>query len=333
MNTKLQKKTVVGINGFGRFGLHLLKYWLTRQENSSFLIQYINDENLNIDQCLEIILNDKFVTFHKYKIKKINNIIRFIHADGLVAEIEFTKNKSSDISWLGKPKIFMECSGRNVVKKDCLKFIKGETELVVISATSWDVDSTIVFGYNEKDFDNKFKVISYGSCTVNAFLPLANLINNKYGIVNSDVNVIHNIQEYKLSDNYTLTRKFCTLEKQGPALLPFLNEDNFNVNYTVIPYPGVSTFDFRFTLQDKVNTLDFIDFLENELKNNQIGNLYEIMEDDLGPEVVNCTTYSAVIIKNQIKVRDDQVYLFSYFDNENSVNRYYDLIEHILLSY
>ena len=327
---KLNEKTIIGLNGFGRFGLHLLKYWLSRQNDSNFCIKFINDENLDIDQCLNIILNDKFVTFHKFKIKKINNTIRFIHPDGLTVEIEFTKDKSKEISWLGKPKIFMECSGGNVIKKDCLKFLKGTTELVVISATSYDVDATLVYGYNHHDFHKNYDVISYGSCTVNAYLPIANLINEQYGIISSDVNVIHNIQEYKLNDNYTLTRKFCTLEKQGPALLPFLNENNFNVNYTVIPYPGVSTFDFRFTLKNKTNTADFTKFLENKFKDNQIGNLYELMQDDLGPEVVNCSTYSAVIIKNQIKVRDNQVYLFSYFDNENSVNRYYDLIEYIL---
>ena len=29
---------IVGINGFGRFGLHLLKYWLDRNLDSKFKI-------------------------------------------------------------------------------------------------------------------------------------------------------------------------------------------------------------------------------------------------------------------------------------------------------
>ena len=41
-------KSVVGINGFGRFGLHLLKYWLDRSSKSSFKIDYINDDYLDI---------------------------------------------------------------------------------------------------------------------------------------------------------------------------------------------------------------------------------------------------------------------------------------------
>ena len=39
-----------GINGFGRFGLHLLKYWLDRNDISKFTISYINDDFLNINQ-------------------------------------------------------------------------------------------------------------------------------------------------------------------------------------------------------------------------------------------------------------------------------------------
>ena len=42
-------KKKAGINGFGRFGLHLIKYWLDRHEESDFTINYINDDTLTID--------------------------------------------------------------------------------------------------------------------------------------------------------------------------------------------------------------------------------------------------------------------------------------------
>ena len=37
-------KKNTGINGFGRVGLHLLKYWLDRNDESNFDIKYINDD-------------------------------------------------------------------------------------------------------------------------------------------------------------------------------------------------------------------------------------------------------------------------------------------------
>ena len=49
-------KKSAGINGFGRFGLHLLKYWLDRNNEANFTIYYINDDTLTIFQSYEIII-------------------------------------------------------------------------------------------------------------------------------------------------------------------------------------------------------------------------------------------------------------------------------------
>ncbi len=57
--------------------------------------------------------------------------------------------------------------------------------------------------------------------------------------------------------------------------------------------------------------------------------MYDFEETDVGGEVINCTTYSAVFIKDQVKVLNDQIYLQGYIDTENSVNRYYDLVNYI----
>ena len=81
---------------------------------------------------------------------------------------------------------------------------------------------------------------------MNAYMPFANWIDKNYGIADSDVNVIHNIQKYRLQDNNTLNRKFCTLEESAKLLMDSINDNNFLVNYTVIPYAGVSMIDFRF---------------------------------------------------------------------------------------
>ena len=322
-------KKEAAINGFGRFGLHLLKYWLDRNEDSDFKINYINDEKITIDQAYKILTSDSKVIFNKYKIKKIDGRIRFLKPNGVAEEIEYTNTIKTKIPWLGKPELFFECSGRNTIKKDCRKFLKGKTKVIIISATSWDSDKTLVYSFNNEDYSKKYKIISYGSCTVNAFVPLGAYLNKLYGIMDADVNVVHNIQKYRLKDNNTLNRKFCTLEKSGPQLLKFLNKKNFTVNYTVVPYTGVSMIDFRFRLK-KCPSLDkFIETIESSIRNGELKGLYNIHDQDRGPEVHNCTPYSAVFIKENIKIIKDQVYIFAYFDNENSVNRYYDLANYI----
>ena len=150
---KLKKKA--GINGFGRFGLHIIKYWLDRNEESSFSINYINDDVLTIDQSIEILKKDRTVFFNKYKIKKVENKIRFLKPDGSIYEIEYCNKGKSHISWLGKPELFFECSGKNTLKKDCSRFLKDKTKVVIISATSWDADKTFLYGFNNNEHKTK----------------------------------------------------------------------------------------------------------------------------------------------------------------------------------
>ncbi len=320
---------IAGINGFGRFGLHLLKYWLDRSHQAHFSIRYINDDTLTAQDAYSIITTDKAVHFNKYTVELFDGTFIFKRPDGAVMRIEFTHARKDAVSWLGKPHFFFECSGKNSVVKDCKIFLRNNTKHVIISCTSWDADKTLIYGFNHKEFNSKFKIISYGSCTVNAYVPLAVYLHEKYGIAESDANFIHNIQSYKLASFKTLNRKFCTLERSGQRLLSFLNENNFTVNYTVVPYTGVSIFDFRFKLNKATTKEKFIQGLDDTILTGMLKGLYTIDDIDKGPEIYNCTTYSAVFIRDKIKLISDNLYLFGYFDNENSVNRYYDLVDYI----
>jgi len=322
-------ESIVGINGFGRFGLHLLKYWLDRNLDSKFNIGFINDDSLSIDQAIEIIKSDEAVIFNKYKVQKLGDTLRILEPNGNVHAIEYTSCAKNNIPWIGVPDLIFECSGKNTVKEDCLIYMTGKTKHVIISATSWDADKTIVYGFNQKKYSDKDKIISYGSCTVNAFVPLATYINKHYEILDADLNVVHNILKYRIEDNITLNRKFCTLEKSAVTLLSFINNSNFTVNYTVVPYTGVSMIDFRFRVNECPKLNQFIKELEISINKGQLHGLYDIDEVDIGPDVHNCTVFSSVFIKEGIKIINDQIYLFAYFDNENSVNRFYDLADYI----
>jgi len=143
------------------------------------------------------------------------------------------------------------------------------------------------------------------------------------------VNVVHNLPEYQIEGSGTLRRTACTLEKVAPHLLDFLSVDNFRVNYTLVPYTGVSMIDFRFQLASDVSTNDLRQFLSNEITDGPLCGLYDLIPDDTGPEPHKFTPYSAVLISSGISVLSRNVYIPAYFDNENSVNRYFDVINHV----
>jgi glyceraldehyde 3-phosphate dehydrogenase len=324
-----QKKITAGINGFGRFGLHLIKYWLDRADSANFEILYINDDFLKLKKSFDILITDKYVNFEKYKVLISQNKLIFEKPDGFRKEIEYTNSPKDAIPWTGNTDLFLECSGKNPSINDCQPYITGKTKLVIISQTSWDAQKTLVYGFNHTEFNKNLKIVSYGSCTVNSYVALANYIHKKYTILDSDINYIHNLPQYQLENFNTLNRKSCSLEKSGPLLLNFINEKNFTINYTIIPYSGNSTLDFRFRLQKKVDLEKFLQDLKHQFVEGELKDLYQLEEVDTGPEAHVGTPFSAVFIKDKARIVGDNVYLFGYFDNENSANRYYDLTNYI----
>lgn len=319
---------VTGINGFGRFSLHLLKWWLDRRNTSNFSIEFINDDVLSLEQACDIITSDPYVRFDAYQIKRTADALLFTDANGATHSITYTNALLAAIPWRGEPDVVFECSGKATEAARCRTYLTGRTQLVLISATSWDADATLVYGFNHDAFTpDRHRIVSYGSCTVNAYVPLAQWVNDRFGIVDSDVNVVHNIVLHRLSQHNTLQRKFCTLERSAPLLLPFLDESrNFIVTYSVVPWAGVSMIDFRFRLARPAGR----EAIEAALAEAFAGGgglegLYRLVPHDEGPEAHQCTWASAVLVSDGIKVRGDNVYLPGYFDTENSVNRFFDL--------
>ncbi|MCB9557059.1 MAG: hypothetical protein H6707_13205 [Deltaproteobacteria bacterium] len=322
-----------GINGFGRFGLHLLKYWLDRADRAAFSIQYINDARLDRAKALEIIASDPYVDFRDYRFETNDDGFTISGRDGLEQRIVYSNAPTqNEIPWLGSPRLFLECSGDYTAASRSRAYLRDSTTLVLISATSWDADATLVYGHNHQTFDRaKHRVISYGSCTVNGYVPLADYIEAQYGVIDSDVHVVHNVPLYRVGEHKTLQRKFCTLERSGPLLLPFIDQNkNFAVIYSIVPWAGTSMIDFRFRLRTPPTREQFFeDFRRAIDPGGRLDGLYGLDQADVGPQALNCTPHSAVIIANGVRMLGDNLYLQAYFDTENSVNRYFDLTDYL----
>src|SRR3989344_2632696 len=107
----------------------------------------------------------------------------------------------------GEQGIFFECSGGRSSGADlCRPFLVGKAKTVIVSATCYDADATLVMGYNHESFDpTKHKVVSYGSCTVNPGVVLTATMNDMFCVVGCTVHVIHNVQEHRLLYSETQT--------------------------------------------------------------------------------------------------------------------------------
>lgn len=319
-------KKIASLNGFGRFGLHFLNYYIERAQSSSFYLKYINDEQLSVNQMVEIIKSDRYVRILENCNIFVEHNSIFLRQDSKSIEIELSNMPISDFL-KGKQGIFFECSGQYTNVSDFPE--EGLLQRIYISATSVTAHKTLIVGFNEANYRENDKFISYGSCTVNAYVPLAYTIHNKFGIIDSDVNVIHNVPEYKLHEiPNCFERRDCTLNFMGPKLLNFLTSKNFNVNYTLVPISGVSRIDMRFRLKKDFSLQSVLTFID-QISAPRGNKLYKVHDVDPGQYSALLSRFSAEIILEQSRKSGDNLYLSAYFDTENSVNRYYDLIESI----
>jgi hypothetical protein len=69
--------------------------------------------------------------------------------------------------------------------------------------------------------------------------------------------------------------------------------------------------------------------LKQATQTGRLADLYGMVAVDQGPEEHILTPFSAVFIEENVKLLGDNLYIQAYFDTENSVNRYHDLVNYV----
>ena len=64
---------------------------------------------------------------------------------------------------------------------------------VLISAPAKNPDFTVVYGVNDKDLIDSYKIISNASCTTNCLAPLAYLLEDSIGIESGYMTTVHSV--------------------------------------------------------------------------------------------------------------------------------------------
>lgn len=88
--------------------------------------------------------------------------------------------------------IVLECTGRFKGKEDASVHVEvGGAKGVIISAPADSSTPTVVYGVNENILTKEMTVISGASCTTNCLAPVAQVLNEKFGIVNGFMTTVH----------------------------------------------------------------------------------------------------------------------------------------------
>lgn len=94
--------------------------------------------------------------------------------------------KQYEIDWV------VDCTGHFTKREAAQKHLDAGAGAVLISAPAHDEDVCIIPGINMHLFEKgKHKIVSLGSCTSNAFLPMLNLVHDTFGIQTGAMTTIH----------------------------------------------------------------------------------------------------------------------------------------------
>ena len=174
----------VAINGFGRIGR--LVYRRIYQLDGIDVVA-IND--LTTPKALAHLL--KYDTAHGRFNADVKSTDNSIIVDGDEIRI-YAEKDPAKIPWKQhEVDVVLECTGFFTDKAKAEAHLTAGARKVVISAPATGDLKTIVFNVNHNILDGSETIISCASCTTNCLAPMAQVLDEKYGIVGGLMTTVH----------------------------------------------------------------------------------------------------------------------------------------------
>ena len=179
-------KVRVAINGFGRIGRLVLRAALVSgrddiefvavndlapAEQNAYLLQY---DSVHGKLPMDVKLDGEYIIVGNQKIQ-------------CIAEKDPTKLpwRAMDID------IVMECTGIFTAADKARVHLDCGAKRVLVSAPSSGADKTIVFGVNQDTLTADDLIVSNASCTTNCLAPVAQVLDNAFGIESGWMTTVH----------------------------------------------------------------------------------------------------------------------------------------------
>src|ERR1051325_10846144 len=174
----------VAINGFGRIGR--LVY---RQIHGLEGIEVVAINDLTSPKVLAHLLKyDSAQGRFEEEVKSTENSI-VVNGDNVRI---YAQKDPAQIPWKGHDvDVVLECTGFFTDKTKAEAHLKAGAKRVVISAPATGDLKTIVFNVNHNVLDGSETIISCASCTTNCLAPMAQVLDDKFGIVSGLMTTIH----------------------------------------------------------------------------------------------------------------------------------------------
>lgn len=312
----------VGINGFGRIGRNILRLSLC-------------DEDLEVVAIND--LTDVHMLAHLFMYDSVHGKNPFhvqVEDDHLVVDgktIVVSSEKDPHVIPWGRHEvdIVIEATGRFNTQVDAEKHLQAGAKKVLLTAPGKGVEATIVMGVNEDVYDpHLHSVVSNASCTTNCIAPIAQVIDEAYGIKRGLMTTIHsytNDQNILDQPHKDYRRARAAAENIIPTttgaaqvvgkIIPSL-EGKLNGMAVRVPTPDGSLVDIVLELETGV-TAEEINTVFQKQAESSLRSIIEYTEEPIVSRDIVGNTHSTIIDGLSTLVIDEtMVKIVAWYDNE-----------------
>ncbi len=175
----------IAINGFGRIGRLAFRQMFGSEDFDIVAINDLTDASM----LAHLLKYDS--AQGSYKADSIKATENGIIVDGKEIKI-YAERNPEDLPWASLDvDIVIESTGFFASKKGSEAHIKAGAKKVLISAPAGDDVPTIVYNVNHNVLTGEETIISGASCTTNCLAPMANVMQNEFGIKQGLMTTIH----------------------------------------------------------------------------------------------------------------------------------------------
>jgi len=180
----------IAVNGFGRIGRNFVRALLQDEHaRKSITLVAINIGPGDREAIPYIFKYDTLMGTFNGSVSLAHHTL---HIDGLTVPLlaesspEKINWKQYDVDWV------VDCSGHFTHREDAEKHIAAGARGVLISAPAHGEDITIIPGVNDAAFNPaKHTIVSLGSCTTNALMPMVKCLHDAFTIKQGFMTTVH----------------------------------------------------------------------------------------------------------------------------------------------
>lgn len=180
----------VAINGFGRIGRNFLRLVLQDPHARKALnIAVINVGSARLDMVAHMFKYDSLMGTYQDSVTLQGDTLCI--GDYMIQCISTLTPRQGQwkhkaIDWV------VDASGHYTERTKAEQHLAAGAHYVLITAPAHGQDCTIIPGVNDQEFNpKKHQIVSLGSCTTNAYVPLLKIINDAFGIERSFMTTVH----------------------------------------------------------------------------------------------------------------------------------------------